>query len=59
MKKPVIPPPLAPRSVAMSLKVRRATSEALAKAARDNSRTRSAMGEVIIEIWLKEHSYLK
>ena len=59
MKKPTLPPPPEPRTVPLSLKVRKSVAEALAKAAKANSRTKSALGEAIIEHWLRENGFLK
>lgn len=59
MKKKTIPPPPEPRDTAISLKVKRSTAIAFTKAAKANSRTKSALAEVLIEQWLRDEGYLK
>ncbi|MFZ0494984.1 MAG: hypothetical protein WBE80_15140 [Methylocella sp.] len=60
MKKSInLPPPPEPRTVPVSLKVQKTVNEALAKAAKSNGRTRSAMAQAIIEAWLREEGFLK
>lgn len=59
VKKTSLPPPPEPRTYTLSVKVRHSTAEALTKAAKANSRTKSALAEVVIEQWLKAEGFLK
>jgi hypothetical protein len=59
MKKPTLPPPPEARTVTLSVKIKKSTSEALAKAAKTNSRTKSALAETVLEAWLRQEGFLR
>jgi hypothetical protein len=54
----LIPAKPEPRTTSLSLKVRERTYEALGRAAVKHGRSKSSMGEAIIEAWLKAQKYL-
>ena len=57
-KKPVLPK-IEPRTRPLSLKVTARVASAIERAAVDNGRSKSALICDVMEIWLKEHGYLK
>ena len=59
MKKPTLPPLPEPRTITLSVKVRRSMLEALTKAAKANSRSKSGLAEAVLEQWLRGEGYLK
>jgi hypothetical protein len=58
VKKPVLPE-IETRTVPLSLKVTTRVARSIEKAATDNKRSKSALICDVMEIWLKEHGYLK
>jgi hypothetical protein len=58
VKKHVLPE-IETRTVPLSLKVTARVARSIEKAASDNKRSKSALISDVMEIWLKEHGYLK
>jgi hypothetical protein len=59
MKKPAIPPRPEPRTVVLSIKIKKSTAVALEKAAKAASRSKASVLEFTLEQWLRENGYLK
>ena len=58
MKK-ALPPKPEPKTITVTIKVRASTHKALIVAAKENDRSKSELVGELVEIWLKEHGYLK